>query len=70
MKIKRIPKRHYRQWTRKERIELRRLARVNTPTRLIAMKLGRTTQAIYKMANRMGVSLKPSNQGPYNRRTE
>jgi len=55
-------------WTRGEVAQMRRLAKGNTPTRVIGFKLGRTASAIYKKAAREGVSLAPPNQSPYTRR--
>ena len=56
-------------WTREQDAELRRLAAQNTPTRVIAFKLGRTEQAVRNRASQLGISLKPTNQSPYNRRS-
>jgi len=56
------------QWTPKDVASLRNLARENTPTRVIGIKLGRTPGAIYDEASKLGISLKPTNQSPYNRR--
>ena len=47
---------------------LERLAAENTPTRVIGLKLGRTEDAVRAKASEEGVSLKPTNQSPYNRR--
>ena len=55
------------QWTPSDESKLKKLAKGNTPTRLIAHKLGRTEGAIYAKANSLNVSLKPTNQSPYNR---
>lgn len=55
-------------WTPKQSRQLRELARGNTPTRVIAFKLGRTEEAVRAKAGGLGVSLKPTNQSPYNRR--
>lgn len=55
-------------WTRDDIAKLRQLARENTPTRVIAIKLDRTAEAVYEKANEIGLSLKPTNQSPYNRR--
>jgi hypothetical protein len=52
-------------WTRDESKTLKELAKGNTPTRIIALKMGRTPEAIYKKASDQGVSLKPTNQSPY-----
>lgn len=55
-------------WTPAERAELKRLAGQNTPTRVIGLKLGRSEDAVQSQASKDGVSLKPTNQSPYNRR--
>lgn len=55
-------------WTEDEIARLRQLARENTPTRVMALKLGRTAEAVYGKADDIGLSLKPTNQSPYNRR--
>lgn len=39
-------------WTTSETGELRTLARKNTPTRIIGLKLGRTEEAIYTQASK------------------
>ena len=62
------PKNHGTRWTRQDNAQLRELARQNTPTRVIALKMKRTEGAIYTHASEEGVSLKPTNQSPYNRR--
>ena len=54
-------------WTSGDVSKLRQLARVNTPTRIMALKLQRTTDAIYSKAEDLDLSLKPTNQSPYNR---
>lgn len=55
-------------WTLVEDLLLRRLASGNTPTRVIGFKLGRSPQAVRARAAQLGVTLKPVNQSPYNRR--
>ncbi|MEE9129243.1 MAG: hypothetical protein V3T84_04445 [Phycisphaerales bacterium] len=55
-------------WTRDQVAQLKRLAKQNTPTRVIGLKLGRTEDAVRSKASEKGVSLKPTNQSPYNRR--
>ena len=62
------PANHGNEWTAAENQHLRQLARENTPTRVIALKLGRTPGAVQQHASEEGVSLKPTNQSPYNRR--
>ncbi len=59
------PKHHGSEWSTDDERLLRRLARGNTPTRVIALKLGRTEAAIYAKASALGISLKPTNQRPY-----
>ena len=54
-------------WTGGAESALRQLARHNTPTRVIGLKLGRTEGAVRSKASELGVSLKPTNQSPYNR---
>ncbi len=57
-------------WTVADEDRLRELAAENTPTRVIGLKLGRTSAAVYSHASKLGVSLKPVNQSPYRRREE
>jgi hypothetical protein len=51
-------------WTGGEVAHLHDLARHNTPTRVIGLKLGRTASAIQSKASEKGISLKPTNQAP------
>jgi hypothetical protein len=62
------PTNHGEPWTPKDDRKLRQLAGENTPTRVIAMKLQRTPEAIRQRASLEGISLRPTNQSPYNRR--
>ena len=55
-------------WSSGEKKQLRELARQNTPTRVMGLKLGRTPAAVQNQASKQGVSLKPTNQSPYGRR--
>ena len=52
-------------WTPAQVKELRQLAKENTPTRVIGLKLGRTEDAVRAKASEEGISLKPTNQSPY-----
>lgn len=61
------PKNNGKQWTSKQESQLRSLARQNTPTRVIGLKLGRTPGSVQTKAGELNVSLKPVNQSPYNR---
>ena len=55
-------------WTSADKGKLKQLANQNTPTRVIGLKLGRTEDAVRSKASDLKVSLKPTNQSPYNRR--
>jgi hypothetical protein len=55
------------QWTPAEVAQLRTLAQQNTPTRVIGLKLGRPVAGVYAKASKKNISLKPTNQSPYNR---
>jgi hypothetical protein len=62
-------KRHTGQpWESLEIRELKSLAKGNTPTGVISLKLGRPPAAIRSKAQREGISLRPANRSPYNRR--
>lgn len=54
-------------WTSAQQTQLRQLAKANTPTRVIGLKLGRTGGAVQAKATELNISLKPTNQSPYNR---
>jgi hypothetical protein len=56
-------------WSDEEVKELRTLARGNTPTGVMSLKLQRPEAAIRSKAQREGISLKPVNRSPYNRRS-
>ena len=62
------PKNHGNEWTPFDVKQLKQLAKENTPTRVAALKLGRTSAAVQQKASTEGISLKPTNQSPYNRR--
>jgi len=55
------------EWTRTDEKQLRDLAKDNTPTRVIGLKLGRTENSVRSKAGSESISLKPTNQSPYNR---
>ena len=52
-------------WTATDVKDLRGLAKGNTPTRVIGLKLQRTPAAVSKKASQENISLKPANQSPY-----
>ena len=56
-------------WTGDEVRELKSLARQNTPTGVLSLKLQRPVAAIRSKAQREGISLRPTNRSPYSRRS-
>lgn len=60
-----IPPNSGKVWTPKQQSQLRDLAKHNTPTRVIGLKLGRTPDAVQSKASDLNISLKPTNQSPY-----
>lgn len=62
------PENHRKEWTKAQERKLEKLAEGNTPTRIIAWELGRTEAAVRQKASENDLSLKPTNQSPYNRR--
>lgn len=59
------PKNHGQAWTSSDDKQLRRLAKENTPTRVMGLKLGRTEDSVRQHASEIGQSLRPTNQSPY-----
>jgi hypothetical protein len=55
-------------WETAEVRELKSLAKQNTPTGVISLKLQRPPAAIRSKAQREGISLRPTNRSPYSRR--
>jgi len=62
------PENHGNAWTSQQEKQLKQLANENTPTRVMGLKLGRTEESVRSKASELNVSLKPTNQSPYNRR--
>lgn len=62
------PTKHGDEWTPADDALLRLLAAGNTPTRVIALKLHRTPDAVRARASEKGISLKPVNRPPYGRK--
>lgn len=52
-------------WSAADTQKLSNLAKQNTPTRVMGLKLERTEEAVRNKAHELGVSLKPTNQRPY-----
>ena len=55
-------------WSPTEEKKLGQMAKQNTPTRVIGLKLGRPEAGVRAKAHELDVSLLPPNQSPYNRR--
>lgn len=55
------PNREGKQWSPQDEKLLRKLAKQDTPTPLIAWQLGRTTGAVYDRASEEKISLEPPN---------
>ena len=55
-------------WSSQDERTLKNLAKSNTPTGVIGLKLGRTENAIRSKASELKISLSPTNRSPYNRR--
>lgn len=62
------PTNHGSSWAGSDIKQLQKLADQNTPTRVIGLKMGRTEDSIRSKASQENISLKPTNQSPYNRR--
>lgn len=62
------PKNSGKPWTPAQVQQLETFAKGNTPTRVIALKMQRTPAAVQSKASSESISLKPTNQSPYNRR--
>ena len=58
------------EWTSQEKRQLSQLANQNTPTRVIGLKLGRPEGGVRSKASELDISLRPTNQSPYNRRKQ
>ena len=54
-------------WTPAEEKKLKKLAKGNTPTPLMAYELDRTEAGVRNKASEIDLSLKPTNKSPYNR---
>ena len=62
------PTNHGKDWTAGDIKKLGQLAKQNTPTRVAALKLGRTPDAVAQKASVEGISFKPTKQRPYGTR--
>ncbi|MGI0134778.1 MAG: hypothetical protein ACREBW_07475 [Candidatus Micrarchaeaceae archaeon] len=64
------PPNHHKPWTSQDMRQLKELVKQDTPTRIIGLKMGRTPEAVQDKASEKGISLKPTNQSPFNLRNE
>jgi hypothetical protein len=55
-------------WSKADVNTLKNLAKKNTPTRVIGLKVGRSEDSVRSKASKEKISLKPVNQSPYNLR--
>lgn len=62
-----VPANNGKHWTPADIKQLKQLAKENTPTRVMGLKLERSPEAVQQKASQEGISLKPTNQSPYNR---
>ncbi|GJQ56828.1 MAG: hypothetical protein HKUEN07_33970 [Rhodocyclaceae bacterium] len=62
------PANHGKTWTPDSVTQLKQLAKANTPTRVIGLKLGRTEDSLRAKAGEENVSLQPPHQSSSNRR--
>ena len=63
-------RRSHEPWSAADVRTLKQLAKGNTPTGVMSIKLQRPVAAIRSKAQREGISLRPVNRSPYNRRTK
>jgi hypothetical protein len=62
------PKNHGKDWTAAELRQMKQEVKQNTPTRVLALHLGRTPGAVQQKASQENISLKPTNQSPYGKK--
>lgn len=62
------PTNHNKKWTNEDVSKLKELAKGNTPTGIIGLKMGRTEDSIRSKAQSENISLKPTNKSPYDRK--
>jgi len=64
------PKNHGKAISKQDIAAVKKLAKENTPTRVIGLKIGRSENSVRGIASDNSISLKPTNQSPYNRRAD
>ncbi len=70
MNMKKKPISSGKKWTKNNISSLKKLIQENTPTELIAYRLGRSKNAIKSFTSKNNLSLMPINKSPYNRRNK
>ncbi len=65
--MSKTPKNSGKEWSKEDLSKLEKLSKGNTPTGLIAHKLGRSENSVRSKAGSENISLKPTNQSPYDR---
>jgi len=63
-----VPPNQHKAWTGKDVTQLKSEISHDTPTRLIALHTGRSEDAVRSKVQDLGLSLKPVNQSPYDRK--
>ncbi len=63
-----MPKNSGKSWSKNDVSTLKKLLKGNTPTPLVAYKMGRTVDSVYSKVRNLRISAKPTNKSPYNRR--
>jgi hypothetical protein len=67
-KMAKTPPNNGKAWSNADNRQLDKLIKGNTPTGLMAHKLGRSEDAVRSHVSATNRSVKPTNQSPYNRR--
>lgn len=63
--IMKTPPNNNKKWTSQQVVQLKSLAKGNTPTGLMGLKMGRSESSISSKASTLRISLKPTNKSPY-----
>ena len=66
--MSKTPKNNGKEWSKDDINQLKKLSDGNTPTGLIAHKMGRSENSIRTKASSESISLSPTNQSPYDRK--
>ena len=66
--MRKTPKNQGKQLSKEDIDLLKQLSEGNCPTGLIAYKMGRSVDSVRSKSSKEGISLKPTNQSPYDRK--